>query len=67
MVLVANIIVYPVAKLLENVTPGHYKYHFSLIDLLIVLGISLLVTLISSCQQAIKASKLNPVKALRYE
>ncbi|WP_167612149.1 ABC transporter permease [Maribellus sediminis] len=66
-VVAANIISFPVGRLLENVTPGHFKYHFHVVDVAIVLGISLLVTLVSSGYQAIRASQLNPVKALRYE
>jgi len=67
MVIAANIIVYPVAFMLSNVTPGHFKYHFSIFDFLIVLGISVVVTLASSGYQALRASMLNPVEALRYE
>ena len=67
LVLAANIIVFPLAKLIENVSPGQYKYQFTIWDLFIVLGISVFVTLSSSGFQAIKASRLNPVEALRYE
>ncbi|WP_319500211.1 ABC transporter permease [uncultured Draconibacterium sp.] len=67
LVVAANIIVYPLARFLENVTPGHYKYQFTVFDLMLVLGISVLVTLLSSGYQALKASLLNPVEALRYE
>lgn len=67
LVLAANIVVYPLGRLLENVTPGQFKYQFNIWDLLIVLGISVIVTLISSGYQALKASMLNPVDALRYE
>lgn len=67
LILAANIIVYPLARMLENVTPGHFKYVFTLWDVLIVLGISVAVTLISSGYQAFKATMLNPVEALRYE
>ena len=67
LVLAANIIAFPLAKLLENVSPGQYKYQFTIWDLGIVLGISVIVTLASSGFQAIKASRLNPVEALRYE
>nr|WP_319511179.1 ABC transporter permease [uncultured Draconibacterium sp.] len=67
LVVAANIIVYPLANFLENVTPGHYKYQFTVFDLMLVLGISVIVTLLSSGYQALKASLLNPVEALRYE
>ncbi|WP_297094853.1 ABC transporter permease [uncultured Draconibacterium sp.] len=67
LVVAANIIVYPLANFLENVTPGHFKYQFTVFDLLLVLGISVVVTLLSSGYQALKASLLNPVEALRYE
>ncbi len=67
LVVAANIVVYPLARFLENVTPGHFKYQFTVFDLLIVLGISVIVTLVSSGYQALRASLLNPVEALRYE
>ncbi len=67
LVIAANIIVFPVAYMLRNVTPGQFKYHFSIFDFLIVLGISVIVTLASSGYQALRASMLNPVEALRYE
>ena len=66
-VLAANIISFPIGRLLEKVTPGYFKYHFNITDIFIVLAISLSVTLISSGYQAFRASRLNPVKALRYE
>ncbi|RKD92072.1 ABC transporter permease [Mangrovibacterium diazotrophicum] len=67
LVFAANVIVYPLAKLMENVTPGQFKYQFTGFDLLIVLGISLLVTIVASGYQSLKASRINPVEALRYE
>lgn len=67
LVLAANIIAYPLARILENVTPGQFKYQFTIWDLGIVLAISVFVTLVSSGYQALRASLLNPVEALRYE
>lgn len=67
LVFVANVNVIPLAYFLEKVTPGAFKYHFTITDLLIVLGISFLITIISSGYQSFKASRLNPVDALRYE
>jgi putative ABC transport system permease protein len=67
LVLAANIIAYPLARVLENVTPGQFKYQFTILDLGIVLAISVIVTLVSSGYQAFRASQLNPVEALRYE
>lgn len=67
LVLAANVVVFPLARLLENKTPGQFKYSFTISDLFLVVGISVFVTLISSGYQAFKASRLNPVKALRYE
>ncbi|WP_297085882.1 ABC transporter permease [uncultured Draconibacterium sp.] len=66
-VIAANVVSYPLAIGLENVTPGHFKYSFTVIDVVIVLAISLVVTLIASGFQAFKAARLNPVEALRYE
>jgi len=67
LIMAANIIVYPLSKVLVNITPGQYKYQFTILDILIVLGISVAVTLFSSGYQAFRASMLNPVEALRYE
>jgi putative ABC transport system permease protein len=67
LVLAANIVVYPLARILENVTPGQFKYQVTIWDIIIVLGISVFVTLVSSGHQAFRASQLNPVEALRYE
>lgn len=67
LVLAANVIVFPVAYLIEKTLPGSFKYHFSIIDCSIVLGITLCITILSSGFQALKASRLNPVEALRYE
>lgn len=67
LVLAANLIVLPLARFLEKVIPGQFKYHFTVYDLAIVLGITIVVIIVSSGYQAIKASMLNPVEALRYE
>ncbi len=67
LVVAANVIAYPLARMLENVTPGAFKYQFTLVDILTVLAISVFVTLASSGYQALRASQLNPVEALRYE
>ncbi len=65
--LASNILVFPIAFFLRDLSPGLYKYQFTLIDILLVLLISLLITIVSSAGQAIQASYQNPVKALRYE
>ncbi|MCL3781010.1 FtsX-like permease family protein [Prolixibacteraceae bacterium JC049] len=67
LVLGANLLVYPMAKIIENITPGQFKYQFNITDLVIVLTISVVVTLVSSSYQSIKASLMNPVQALKYE
>ena len=67
LVIVANLNVMPLAFYIEKVTPGAFKYHFTIYDLLIVLAISVVVTLLASGYQSLKATRLNPVEALRYE
>ncbi|MBR8535019.1 ABC transporter permease [Carboxylicivirga sediminis] len=67
MAVTANIVVYPVAMFLKDTMPGQFKYQFTILDAGIILLLSILITLISSGYQVIKASSLNPVEALRYE
>lgn len=67
MAVTANFIVYPIAMFLEDTMPGQFKYQFSILDAGIVLLISILITLISSGYQVIKAALRNPVESLRYE
>jgi ABC-type lipoprotein release transport system permease subunit len=63
----ANITICPVFPILVNNTPGAYKYHATVWDVLMVIGVTLLVVIISSGHLAYKAAVKNPVEALRYE
>lgn len=65
--LASNILVIPLVIALAKITPGLYKYQFTLVDFLLVLCISFVITMVSSLGQAIKAAYQNPIKALRYE
>ncbi|MCF8358098.1 MAG: ABC transporter permease [Prolixibacteraceae bacterium] len=67
LILLANLNVFPIAYILEKTTPGQFKYQFSVLDVIFVLALSVLIILLSSGYQAIKAARLNPVNAMRYE
>jgi len=67
MTLLANIVVFPIAELIQSTMPGLYKYQLTMVDAAIILIGTLMITLLSCGYQVIKASNLNPVDALRYE
>lgn len=67
LLLIANINVIPVYPLIEKYTPGVYKYHSTWMDILMVMVATLLIVIISTGFQALKAATRNPVEALRYE
>ncbi|TRX72662.1 ABC transporter permease [Carboxylicivirga sp. M1479] len=67
MTLLANVIVFPVTEVIENIMPGIYKYHFTIFDAGLILVGTMAITLLSCVYQVVRASNLNPVEALRYE
>ena len=64
---IANIFVLPIPYILKNTTPGNYKYQMEPWEIIAVVAFTLIIAIISSSYEAIKAANLNPVKSLRYE
>jgi len=64
---IANVFVLPIPYILKNTTPGNYKYQMEAWEIIVIVAFSLIIALLSSSYEAIKAANLNPVKSLRYE
>ena len=67
LLLIAIVNVIPVFPMLQQFTPGAYKYHATVWDVLLVAIGSILIIIVSSGFMAYKAATRNPVEALRYE
>ncbi|WP_297085888.1 ABC transporter permease [uncultured Draconibacterium sp.] len=67
LLLLAVVNVVPVFPLLQTYTPGAYKYRATVWDVVMVAVVSILIIILSSGFQALKAATRNPVEALRYE
>ena len=67
LLLLANLFVFPIPYILIKTTPGTYKYQMNLWEFLAIICMSLLIAMIASSYEAIKAANMNPVKSLRYE
>ncbi|TDQ08358.1 ABC transporter permease [Pedobacter metabolipauper] len=68
-VLVANVIIWPVAYLLIRnwLDTFYYRISLSYLPFVLALGICLLLTILTVSLQALKAIKKSPVEALKYE
>jgi putative ABC transport system permease protein len=67
LLLIANVFVFPVPFILEKTTPGNFKYQMESWEFIAIIGISLIIAVLSSGYEAIKAANMNPVKSIRYE
>jgi putative ABC transport system permease protein len=69
LVIIAGIVAPPVAFFVMNKWLNHFAYHAKIGIWMFVLAcvITLVITLLTVCSQAIKAAIANPVDALRYE
>ena len=67
LLLIANLFVFPIPYLLTKTTPGIYKYQMNSWEFMAIIGMSLLIALIASSYEAVKAAMMNPVRSLRYE
>ncbi|NQU88610.1 MAG: ABC transporter permease, partial [Mariniphaga sp.] len=67
MLLIANVFVLPIPYILKNTTPGNYKYQMESWEFVAIIAFSLIIAILASSYEALKAANLNPVKSLRYE
>ncbi len=67
LLLIANLFVFPIPYLLVKVTPGTFKYQMDLWEFLAIICMSLLIAIVASSYEAVKAVNMNPVKSLKYE
>jgi putative ABC transport system permease protein len=67
MLLVAILISFPSAVWTNNMIPGAYKLSPQLWVYMSAAGIILIIILLTTSYQTLKAAGMNPVKALRYE
>lgn len=67
LLLIANLTVFPVFPALVRYSPGVFKYHATVWDILTVVALTLCIVFIASGYLAYKAATRNPVESLRYE
>ncbi|MBN2347600.1 MAG: ABC transporter permease [Bacteroidales bacterium] len=67
LVVIATLIVWPCAYYLYQFMPGANRYGLKLWEYITSSGIVLIIILITSGYQTLKAARRNPVEALRYE
>lgn len=67
LLIIANIFVLPIPWLLKNTTPGNYKYHMASWEIIAIVAFIVLIAVLSSSYEALKAAYMNPAKSLRYE
>lgn len=67
LLLIANLFVFPIPYILIKVTPGTYKYQMDAWEFFAIICMSLLIAILASSYEAIKAVNMNPVKSLRNE
>ena len=67
LLVIATIIIWPCAFYLYDLMPGGNKCGLKLWEFIVSSGIVLIIILVTSTYQTLKAANRNPVEALRYE
>jgi putative ABC transport system permease protein len=67
LIFISVLIAFPAAMYLYDELPGAYKYHMQVWEFVTALGITVIVAFLTISFQILRASRISPVKALRYE